>query len=101
MKRKKFTDDDILTEIYRRVYAVSEPPADFDHLVATAEINAYGQKDIKFDNYQCNDEVMKKICEDTLDEFKVKGYKRSQFFHSFWLGCSPRSKKQLNEQPKV
>ena len=50
MKRKKITDDEILKEIYRRVYAVSEPPADFDHLMATAEINSYGQKDIKFND---------------------------------------------------
>jgi hypothetical protein len=100
MKRKKFTDDEILTEIYRRVYAVSEPPADFDQLMATPETNAFGQKVIKFMDHECDDEVMKKICNDTLDEFKVKGYKRNQFFYSFWLGCSPRSKKQLNEQLK-
>lgn len=95
MPRKKLTDEEILMTIYRRVYAVSEPPADFDQLIAKAETNDLGQKVIKYLDYECDDEVMKKICDDTLDEFKVKGYKRKQFFMTFWLGCSPKSKNKL------
>jgi len=95
MPKKKLTDYEILLEIYRRVYAVSEPPADFDQLVANAEINELGQKVIKYLDYECDDDVMKQICEKTLDESKVKGWKRKQFFNSFWLGCSPKSKKRL------
>jgi hypothetical protein len=95
MPKKKLTDYEILLEIYRRVYAVSEPPADFDQLIAEAETNDIGQKVIKYLDYECDDDVMKQICEKTLDEFKVKGWKRKQFFNSFWLGCSPKSKKRL------
>jgi hypothetical protein len=96
MQRKKVTDYEILLELYRRVYAVSEPPADFDQLVAEAEINAEGQKVIKYLDYECDDELMKEICNKVLDEFKIKGYKRKQFFISFWLGCSPKSKNRLS-----
>jgi hypothetical protein len=95
MPKKKLTDDEILLEIYRRVYAVSEPPADFDKLVAEAETNSEGQKVIKYLDYECDDIVMKDICEKTLDEYKVKGWKRKQFFMTFWLGCSPKSKNRL------
>ena len=95
MPRKKLTDEEILMTIYRRVYAVSDPPADFDKLIEEAETNEYGQKVIKYLDYECDDEVMQKICDETLDEFKVKGYKRKQFFMTFWLGCSPKSKNRL------
>lgn len=95
MPRKKLTDDEILMTIYRRVYAVSEPPADFDQLIAEAETNDFGQKVIKYLDYECDDEIMKKICDDTLDEFKIKGWKRKQFFNTFWLGCSPKSKNRI------
>lgn len=92
MKRK--TDYEILLEIYRKVYAVSEPPADFDELVANAELNKFGQKDIKFMNYQCDEAVMQQIFDETMTKYKIKGRKLNQFSFSFWLGCSPKSKKK-------
>jgi hypothetical protein len=95
MPRKKLTDYEILLEIFRRVYAVSEPPADFDQLVAEAKTNEFGQKVIKYLDYECDDLLMIEICNKVLDEFKVKGYKRKQLFLSFWLGCSPKSKNRL------
>jgi hypothetical protein len=91
MKRK--TDYEILLEIYRKVYAVSEPPADFDELVANAEINENGQKVIKFLDYQCEHEVMQKIFDETMEKYKIKGYKLKAFNFNFWLGCSPKTKK--------
>lgn len=92
MKRKKLTDYEILLEIYRKVYAVSEPPADFDELVANAELNERGEKDIKFMNYECDEAVMQQIFDETMAKYKIKGRKQNQFSFSFWLGCSPKSK---------
>jgi hypothetical protein len=93
MPRKKLTDYEILLEIFRRVYAVSEPPANFDELVANAELNEHGQKDIKFLNYECEDKVMQDIFNEIMAKYKIKGYRLKQFSFSFWLGCSPKSKK--------
>lgn len=90
MKRK--TDYEILLEIYRRVYAVSEPPADFDELVANAEINERGEKVIKFLEYECEEAVMQNIFDETMKKYKIKGQKEKQFSFSFWLGCSPKTK---------
>lgn len=90
MKRK--TDYEILLEIYRRVYAVSEPPADFDELVANAELNERGEKVIKFMDYECDEAVMQNIFDETMKKYKIKAQKEKQFSFSFWLGCSPKSK---------
>jgi hypothetical protein len=95
MPRQKVTDYEILLELYRRVYAVSEPPADFDQLIAEAELNDRGEKDIKFMNYECEDKVMQDIFNETMAKYKIKGYRLKQFSFSFWLGCSPKSKKSL------
>jgi len=90
MKRK--TDYEILLEIYRKVYAVSEPPTDFDELVANAELNERGEKVIKFLEYECDEAVMQQIFDETMAKYKIKGQRQKQFSFSFWLGCSPKSK---------
>lgn len=95
MRKKKLTDGDILMEIYRNVYAVAKPPANFDELMANAEINKEGQKVIKFMDYECEEAVMQRILDETMDKYKVKDYRRKQFSFSFWLGCSPKTKKVL------
>ena len=90
MKRK--TDYEILLEIYRKVYAVSEPPADFDELVANAELNERGEKVIKFLEYECEHDVMQSILDEAIAKYKIKGHRAKAFQFSFWLGCSPKTK---------
>lgn len=94
MRKKKISDGDILLEIYRNVYAASTPPADFDELMANAEVNKDGQKVIKYIDYECEHDVMEKILNEILDKYKIKDYRRKQFSFSFWLGCSPKTKKK-------
>ncbi len=94
MRKKKISDGDILLEIYRNVYAASTPPADFDELMANAEVNKEGQKVIKYIDYECEHDVMEKILNEILDKYKIKDYRRKQFSFSFWLGCSPKTKKK-------
>lgn len=90
MKRK--TDYEILLEIYRKVYAVSEPPADFDELVANAELNERGEKVIKFLDYECEHDTMQAILDEAIAKYKIKGHRAKAFQFSFWLGCSPKTK---------
>jgi hypothetical protein len=92
MKRK--TDYEILLEIYRKVYAVSEPPADFDELVANAELNERGEKVIKFLEYECENDVMQAILDEAIAKYKIKGHRAKAFQFSFWLGCSPKTKQK-------
>jgi hypothetical protein len=93
MKRK--TDYEILLEIYRKVYAVSEPPADFDELVANAELNERGEKQIKFLEYECEHDTMQAILDEAIAKYKIKGHRAKAFQFSFWLGCSPKTKAKL------
>jgi len=88
-------DEKILWEIYRRLYSNSTPKVDFDELVENSTINELGQKEILFNNYLIEEEVMDKIIEETLIEYKVKPkYKKRHFRQAVYLGCSPKFKKK-------
>jgi hypothetical protein len=88
---KKIKDEEIMHEIYRRAFAASTPPGDFDELMAKAETNEFGQKVIPYMDYECSNEVMEKILQDTLNEYKVPKHRIKAFSFNFWLGCSPKS----------
>ena len=95
MTRREQRDFDILMEMYRRAFAVSTPPADFDALYAAAETNEYGAKVIPYLKYECEQEVMDQIIADVLKENKVPKWRRPMFRNSFMLGCSPKTKQPL------
>lgn len=85
-------DVKIMNELYRRSFAASEPKGDWDELVANATIDDEGKKEIPFMEYECEAEVLEKILNDVMKEYKVPKIKRSQFAISFYLGCSPKTK---------
>ena len=95
MTRREQRDFDILTEMYRRAFAASTPPADFDALYAAAETNEYGSKVIPYLKYECEQEVMDQIIADVLKENKVPKWRRPMFRKSFMLGCSPKTKQKI------
>jgi hypothetical protein len=86
----KTKDINIMLEIYRRAYAVATPSANFDDLLANAEIDKDGRKLIPFNDYELKDEVAKQIIEDAMTEFKVPKWKHKQFSFTYRLGCSPK-----------
>lgn len=90
-RKKKITDDEILHEIYRRVYKASTPSADWDALIATATINEHGQKVVDCMAYECPADTMQEILNTTLKEHKVPVWRHQMFSTSFWLGCSPKT----------
>jgi hypothetical protein len=89
MKSEKL--DQCLLEMYRRTFAASTPPADFDQLLENATINSLGQKEIPYLEHECDEEVMQQITEAVMDEYKVPKRYRKKLFTTFWLGCSPKS----------
>ena len=95
MTRKEQRDFDILTEMYRRAFAASTPPADFDALVAVAETNELGQKVIPYMDYECEQETLEDIVMAVLREYRVPKWRRPMFRNSFMLGCSPKTKQPL------
>jgi hypothetical protein len=95
MTQREQRDFDILTEMYRRAFAASTPPADFDALVAVAETNVVGQKVIPYLDYECEQETMDRIVTDVLREYRVPKWRRPLFRNSFMLGCSPKTKQKI------
>jgi hypothetical protein len=87
-------NEKILYEIYRRIYAEATPKADFYELWKNAETNEKGQKDIKYDKYEMDDELMAEIIDNTLKEFKIPKTRRGQYSAAIYLGCSPRAKRK-------
>jgi hypothetical protein len=88
-------DDKILLEIYRRMYKAATPSADFDKLMEEAEINEWGQKDIKYANYTIDEDVYEDILKDVLKSYRVQLNRRRLFVNTVALGCSPKFKDKL------
>ena len=86
MKQQKI--DKIFHEIYRRVFKVSTPSLDWDEMINSTDL----RNKFDYNNYECDEQIMKDIVENVLKEFKVPKTLRSSFLISFWLGSSPKSK---------
>lgn len=93
MKGRVEKDREILHEMYKLAFAASTPSADFDVLVENATVNELGQKEIPYMEYECEEETLKKILEDTMRKHKVPKWRKQEFSISFYLGCSPKTKR--------
>lgn len=91
MRKKKPSDEEIIMEIYQKIYEVSEPPANFSELVKNASTNQQGQKVIEYDKYYCPQKLMIEIIDNVLNKYKVSKFKQQAFRATILLGCSPRS----------
>lgn len=85
--------DNILMDCYREIYKKSEPPADFDELVANATIDEQGRKHIPFRDYYIDIDVMDELILSVAKKYKLKKYERTMLKTSVYLGCSPISTK--------
>lgn len=96
---KQTKDEKILFEMYRRAFAASTPPGNFDELLETSPKNEFGAVVIPYHDYECEQSVMSKIVDDVLKEYKVPKWRRKAFSFNFWLGCSPKTKPYENDLP--
>ena len=83
----------IIWDIYRELYANSEPKADFDELVNSAEKNEKGEKIIPFENYFIDQEVMDEIIEKHLKNKRLTKLAKNAIKVNVYLGSSPAFKK--------
>ena len=91
---KETKEQRIIWQIYREMYAVSTPPADFDELINSAEINKRGQKIILFDNYEISEKNYCEILERNLKGKRITKLKQQMIKNTIALGCSPRFKRE-------
>ena len=110
MKRKKLTDDELVLDGYKALYAAATPPADFEKLVnecckyidvdgkthitetpltSTECIDRNWKKDIGYMDYVLDKELYLKIVEDKIKEHNLKGYKAQAFRNTMLLGSGP------------
>ena len=110
MKRKKLTDDELVLDGYKALYAAATPPADFEKLVnecckyidvdgkthitetplSSEEcIERNWKKDIGYMDYVLDKELYLKIVEDKIKEHNLKGYKAQAFRNTMLLGSGP------------
>lgn len=93
IKRSKKTLNDIMFEIYRDMYKNSEPSADFDFLVKTAEISDDGKKIIPYDKYFIEKSMYDKIIEEHILLNGLNENEKKAIIINSALGCSPMFKK--------
>lgn len=83
---------DIVWDIYRDLYAHSEPQGDFDMLVDNAPIMDDGRKYIPYDDYEIEQDVMMEIINRHLSLHKLRKIDKQSIRASILLGCSPKTK---------
>lgn len=91
---KETKEDKIIWQIYKEMYAVSNPPADFDELVNSAQKNEYGQKLIPFDNHEISEKDYNEILERNLKGKRLTKLKQQVIRNTVALSVSPRFKKE-------
>ena len=92
MRRKKNWLEEAIMECYREMYRQATPPADFDELMANAELNERGQKIIPYDKYELEQEKLDEIVNTYIKKYKMKGVDEKRFHFQMYLGCSPKTK---------
>lgn len=88
----KGTDEQILHEMYRLAFRASTPRGDFDEMLANATINSFGQKEIPFMDYECDEDILDDIVTRTMLKYDIPLHQQRKFSVSFYLGCSPKTK---------
>jgi hypothetical protein len=97
IKMKKDKIESVLHELYRRAYAASTPPANWDLLLKNATLNKWGQKEVPYMEHYCSQETLDKIINEVFKEKRVLKIYREGLKNTFLLGASPTSTKKENE----
>ena len=114
---KKITDDELVLEGYKALYAAATPPADFEKLVneCLKYVDKYGKvhytekpltsvecmekewrKDIGYMDYELEEETYRNIVESIIKKYKLNKFKSDAFRNTMYLGSGPCFKKKNN-----
>ena len=86
--------DEAIMDCYTLLYENSTPSANFQELKDNAEINEFGQKDIKYKDYEIEKEKCDEIINLIIKKHKIKRLYRDGFKNGMYLGCCPIFKKE-------
>jgi hypothetical protein len=90
MQRDKW--DKIMIECYTKLYAVSNPPADFVKLLDNTEKPCGFEKktDIDFMAHSINQDVCHRIIDEISKKYNFNEYEKLAFRNSILLGLCPK-----------
>lgn len=91
----KKNNEEIITDIYKTLYALSTPPADFDLLVKTSPRNESGQIMIPFNDHEIDENLAEAVINQTLDKSKISKIEKQKIKATIYLGCSPKFKSKI------
>jgi len=92
---------EIVDNIYRAMYKVSYPPADYDKLIKDFEDKIptntpYDKVELFAEPFYMDHEIEEKIATDILykemSKFKLKSHEKDMIKTAVWLGASPKFK---------
>lgn len=83
---------EIVHETYEELYRQSTPSVDFSELIYGAEINAFGEREIPYENYEICKNQFDKILKNKIKKFNLSGVNKNKFINTITLGCSPKFK---------
>ena len=92
----KKTNEEIILEIYRRMYVQSKPKGNIDKMIKTGE----GKMPDFFLGYYLSEEDAEKIFNNIFKEYKIKKYLRPRFKTEIILGAEPCSVKEIVEKSR-
>lgn len=112
---KKLTEEELVMDGYKALYAAATPPADFEQLIneclryidnegkvhytekpLTLQecIERNWKKDIEYMNYELDEETYEEIVESKIKEHKLKGFMAEAFRNTMYLGSGPGFKRK-------
>jgi hypothetical protein len=115
MAKKKLTDNELVMDGYKALYAAATPPADFEKLInecckfidrdgkqhiteaplTIEECAERGwQKDIGYMDYELDEDTYREIVESKIKEHKLTGFRAEAFKNTMYLGAGPAFKKR-------
>jgi hypothetical protein len=118
MAKKKLTDDELVLDGYKALYAAATPSVDFEELVNNClrYVDRSGKthytekplsidecrekewrKDIEYMNYELEEDKYVKIIEDKIKEHKLTGIRAKAFRNKMFLGAGPAFKKNKED----
>ena len=83
----------IIWDIYRELYANSEPSCEFDKLVNSKKKKKKGEKIIPFNDYEISEEDFDRIIKEQLKGKRLTKLSKQMIINTITLGVSPRFKK--------
>lgn len=92
-RRTKKPLRNVMFDIYRELYLNSEPSADFDYLVESAEVMEDGRKKIPYEDYEIDKDAMENIIHKHIYNNGLSENEQKSIRVAIYLGYSPMTKR--------